>query len=104
MTKVVNLRKEKYDIYIGRSEKGFHYGNPASHLGNSLATVRVKTVEEAVQYHIDWLNGKYLNVEPERREWVLQNIPKLKGKRLGCFCPPSRLCHGYELAKRAEET
>lgn len=49
MIKVVHCKKEPYDVYIGRSKKKFHYGNPFSENINSLANVRVATREDSIQ-------------------------------------------------------
>jgi hypothetical protein len=104
MTNVVNLKKSKYDVYIGRSNKDkFHYGNPFTYLkSDTLAKVVVDTREESIKCYRDWLLGNgWGSVEPERRLWILQNLKKLKGRTLGCFCKPLD-CHGDVLAELAE--
>jgi hypothetical protein len=89
--KVVHCKKEKYDQYIGRPTK---WGNPFSHLPNSAAHIRVKNREEAVEAYREWLLGtNYRGVLQEQRQWILDNLPILKGKTLGCFCAP-KSCHG----------
>ncbi len=94
MTKVVNKNVEEYDIYIGRKKQGMHFGNPFSHLDGVPNTIKVKTRDEAVNCFKLWITGHgFRNVEPDRREWILANLEKLRGKRLGCFCSPL-LCHG----------
>jgi hypothetical protein len=101
-TSVANLRKAKYDVYIGRQSFGMHFGNPFSHLANSLASVKVASREEAVACFETWLRGiEHAEVEPERRLWILNSLPMLKGKVLGCYCFP-KACHGDVLAKMAE--
>ena len=102
MTRVVNLREQEHEVYIGRSNDRFHFGNPASHIPESLALVRVPTRGEAVQFYADWLDGKHPEVEPERRHWVLHQIPRLHNKVLGCYCKPYP-CHGDILAERADQ-
>jgi hypothetical protein len=95
-TKVVNLKKSKYDTYIGRPEGNvfFHYGNPFSHNPNSKAVIILKTRKESIEAFSKWLNGEdYCDVEPERRKWILEHIHELKGKTIGCFCCPQD-CHG----------
>jgi uncharacterized protein YfkK (UPF0435 family) len=64
-----------------------HYGNPFSHLPSDKtnALVKVNSVKEAVDSYRDWLNGtKYQNIEPERRQWILDQINsgELDGKTL----------------------
>lgn len=89
------MRKEAFDVYIGRlKETDEHFGNPFS-IGDSKVTgKRVENREQAIRYCLDWLTGKdHHEVEPARRQWVVNNLEKLRGKRLGCFCKP-RACHG----------
>lgn len=103
MTTVVNLRFQPYDVYIGRL-RGIdeHFGNPFSHVGSSLARVRVQTREDAIMAFASWLRGTaYRDVEPRRRNWILENLHTLTGKRLGCFCAPQP-CHGDVLARLAD--
>lgn len=95
--KVVNCKKQRYDVYIGREgQSSLHnYGNPfivGQHGSRSVC----------VRKHWQWLaKGKFPHIEPERRKWILENISSLRGKTLGCFCsrPP---CHGYNLLELAE--
>lgn len=87
-TRVVNLRKEPHDVYIGRGSK---WGNPFSHLPDTKATTVVATREEAISRYHDWLDE-----QPE----LLAALPELKGKTLGCYCKP-QACHGDLLANLA---
>lgn len=85
-TKVVNLKRESFDIYIGRAGKGRdgYFGNPIrierygdpDHLVEVLARFRTYFMERVEN-------------DPDFRERVLA----LRGKRLGCFCAPKQ-CHG----------
>jgi|SRR5208282_1940431 len=102
-TTVVNLRKESYDVYIGRRRKEkFHYGNPFTHHIHSCAKVLVHSREESILAFSHWLKGDYMpEIEPDRRVWILANLKELKGKRLGCFCKP-KACHGDVLAELAD--
>jgi hypothetical protein len=94
MTKVVNLRKEKYSQYIGRQDKTFHYGNPFSIGKSNIAKMVMPNRHEALLAFHDWLEGaRFQDVEPERRAWVVENIEALRGCTLGCFCKPLG-CHG----------
>jgi hypothetical protein len=62
----------------------------------------VDTREESIELFDLWLQGEvYQDVEPERREWILKNIPRLKDQVLGCWCKPLS-CHGDILASRAD--
>ncbi len=67
-----------------RSPGNKHFGNP---FGTSKTSkydlIPTNSVKEAVQGFIDWLTtNKYSNVEPERREWILNQLKAgtLKGK------------------------
>lgn len=90
--KVVNLKKEKYDIYIGRGSK---WGNPFSHLENSKALYKVSSRNEAIAKYENWIrfgDGKYL----------LDDLYELENKILGCYCYPKK-CHGEVLLKLLKE-
>ena len=94
ITTVVHCKRADYDVYIGRQKTGFHFGNPFGTKEDSLATVLVPTRTDAIESFDKWLSGEeFQNIEPERRQWILENLHLLKGKRLGCFCKP-KSCHG----------
>lgn len=99
---VVNVKSGKhYDVYGGRTDDEFHYGNPFSHLQYSRAKVKVDSKRKAVEFCKLWLDGEiYQSLEPERREWILKNLPKQKGKVWGCHCS-DEICHCYDLYRRA---
>lgn len=91
MTKVVNLYKEKYDVYIGRAGKkqDGYFGNPYQ-IG--------KICSRCNEIHKD--GGSTLNCFKEYFEERIENdkqfkekILELKDKTLGCFCKPNP-CHG----------
>lgn len=83
-TLLVNIRKNKSDIYIGRPSP---WGNP----------FRMKYEDErlgVVTHHKQWLEGiRFKNFAQKEREWILANLHMLEGKVLGCYCTP-KLCHG----------
>ena len=81
--KVVNLRKDKYDIYIGRGSK---WGNPFI-VGKDGSRDEVISKYEA-----------YLMSHPT----LTQDLPELIGKTLGCFCKP-KACHGDVLKRMVED-
>ncbi len=74
MTVVVNLKKEPYDIYIGR---GSLYGNPF-HIGAD------GNREEVIEKYRRWV---------KTQSKILNNLEVLRDKRLGCYCAPLP-CHG----------
>ncbi len=81
-TRVVNLRRESYDVDITRRGK---WGNP---------------------FYID-RDGTRAEVIEKYRQWIftqptlLANLHTLKGKRLGCVCKLSP-CHGDVLVELVE--
>lgn len=79
-TTVVNVWTQPFDVYIGRSGRGFPslFGNPF-YLGT-----REENIMKFREYFINKVNSN-----PHFKEEVL----KLKGKALGCFCAP-KPCHG----------
>jgi len=102
--KIINVhgpgRKYGY-VYVGRKFTGDkHFGNPFSHLGLSNVVV-VPDRDAACDAFEKWITSEsYQDVEPERRQWIINNLNKLRGKNLGCFCAPKR-CHAETLMKLA---
>ena len=91
MTKVVHVRKEPFDIYIGRAFAEFNesdWHNPF-HLGK---------------------DGDRKEVLRKYREYLLSHpdlfsrLHELRGKTLGCWCRPKLACHGDVLAEFADIT
>lgn len=74
-TRVVNMRKEKYDYYIGRPSS---LGNPYSHVSGTLAKFKVSSREESIERYREHFAQK-VNEDSEFRKAVLN----LKGKVLG---------------------
>lgn len=89
MTKVVNKRNSKYDIYIGRPSI---WGNPFSHLNGTLAKYKAASRQDAI--------NKYENYLRNNKE-LMSRLPELKGKILGCWCKPLE-CHGDVLVRLVE--
>lgn len=66
-------------------ENGMHFGNPFSHANYGGVQMVVGSVKEAVIAYEQWLRGDaYQEIEPERRQWILEQIRTgvLKGKPL----------------------
>jgi len=90
-TRVVNLYKEPYDIYIGRPGRGVdgYLGNPI--LLNEVCPVCYKQHTEKGDtlpcYKV------YLEARVAADETFRTRLINLKGQVLGCFCKPKR-CHG----------
>ena len=87
-TKVVNLKKEKYDVYIGRAGRGQdgYFGNPFT---LSAGQSRGASLDKYRSYFYERLKNDH-----EFRN----RIHGLKGKTLGCFCKPHP-CHGDIIAE-----
>jgi len=83
-TKVVNVRRSSFHIYIGRPSK---WGNPYL-IGVDGAR------EEVIEKYRKHLEGK-----PK----LLAALPELRGKTLGCYCKPLP-CHGDILAELADRS
>jgi len=83
-TKVVNVKDEDYDVYIGKGTKW----------GNIFREGVDGTREEViVKYDKDIRN----------KPWLIHEIGhELKGRILGCHCKPLP-CHGDILVKLAEK-
>lgn len=87
-TTVVNLRFERYDVYIGRTGHGEdgYFGNPFA----------AGTRDENIAAFRKWFLYRVKNDSEYARR-----VRQLRGKRLGCFCSPLP-CHGDVIAKWLE--
>jgi hypothetical protein len=83
VTKIVNLKTEPYDVYIGRGSK---WGCPFTVIKDrpTLAKEIVDSKEEALAKY-----KEYVLNSPE----LMESLDELDGKTLGCFCKPEP-CHG----------
>lgn len=106
MTRVIHFKNKKglpNEVYIGRPRDNckFHFGNPFSHKINSKATHQLPEGLVLSAFE-SWLKKEnYLEIEPERRDWILKNLNSLKNKTLVCWCKPKR-CHGDVYVKMLE--
>jgi len=82
-TKVVNCRREKYDVYIGRPSV---FGNPFVIGKDGDRDMVISKYEKYIRGRAD----------------LMALIPNLKDKKLGCFCHPLK-CHGDVLVKLVGE-
>lgn len=79
MTKVVNCKKEKCQVYIGRPGK---WGNPF------IIGIHGSR-EDVIDMYRKWIvNQKHL----------ISSLYELKDKKLGCWCKPAS-CHGDVLVE-----
>jgi len=99
-TRVVNINREAYDVYIGRPGKGEagYFGNPHTSHGPCRAC-HERTGKLA-------LHGREQSIELYRQDFTTRiesdltfraSILMLRGLRLGCFCAPLA-CHGDIIA------
>ncbi len=106
-TIIVNKHLHAFDIYIGRSKtNAMHFGNPFSHK-DIPGTIKCESSADAVAYFKDWILGEAdHDIEPARRQWILDNVHTLLGKRCACWCkkePGDKTpCHGDVLKALAE--
>lgn len=91
-TKIVNMKNEPYDIYIGRGSK---WGCPYTIIKDrpTLAKEIVGSKEEALSKYREYVLGS-----PE----LMCSLDELEGKTLGCFCKPEK-CHGDILLELLSE-
>ncbi len=75
-TKVVHIKKQPYDVYIGRPSK---WGNPFT----------TGSREQRIKRYKDYIL--------QRRD-LLDSLHELEGKVLGCWCKP-KPCHGDVLVE-----
>jgi len=95
----VNIRYEEYDVYIGRPRSGeeWGFGNPFI---VGIDGARGECAEKFKNWIITGNNHGCVLATEERRQWIINNVASLHGKRLGCFCAP-RACHGDYLSEWA---
>jgi hypothetical protein len=105
-TRVVHVKKEPYDVYIGRGQ-GSKWGNPFTHIDDrkTIANYIVGSRSEAIEAYREYITkgeGQHL----------LADLHELKGKTLGCWCcfKPSyytkgmkMICHGEVLMELLED-
>lgn len=91
MTRVVNLRKQPYDVYIGRAGHGQsgYFGNPypKGSICDHCGQTHLRSGDTIPCFHAYFLER--VQTDSRFREAILG----LKGKILGCFCKPQP-CHG----------
>jgi len=114
MTKVVNVKiqhirpdymnlkewiKDENNVYIGRSGivfiDGERYPKKTSIWANPFIVQKNRN-ENTIQLYENYIRNKIEN------EYGVEELLKLKGKTLGCWCKP-KSCHGDVLIKLIEE-
>jgi hypothetical protein len=97
-------------VNVLRKQGNKHYGNPFSSRFFKGTEKHKKTIRASVEAYEEWLKGdKYKNIEPNRRQWILDEIDKgaLTGKNLLYYTEISKKdggrSHADALAKFAAE-
>jgi hypothetical protein len=85
MTKIVNIKNEKCDVYIGRGSKW----------GNKFVIGKDGNRGEVIEKYREWIT-----VGEGRK--LLSELRELGGKKLGCYCAPLE-CHGHVLKQLVEK-
>jgi len=83
LTTVVNLRRQKYDVYIGRPSI---FGNP---FVIGADGDRSEVIRKYRRYF-------YLRLKNDPK--FIKEVEELRGKSLGCYCHPLP-CHGDIIAE-----
>jgi len=98
-TTVVNVKTDKYDIYIGRSKE---YGGPSVWSNPYKIGMHGDRVE-VIRLYKNHLLRLLDNSNPINKtsDPITKRLLRLKGKRLGCHCKPLA-CHGDALVEILE--
>jgi hypothetical protein len=91
-TRVVNVKKEECDVYIGRAMPGF----AASTFRNIYRSGKDGTRSEVIAAY-----RAYIIKRLEKEPLLRAELEKMRGKRIGCWCKP-RACHGDVLVEILE--
>jgi len=100
-TRVVNLRHEPYDVYIGRAGHGLdgYFGNPIRRYEPCTICHETHTSKGTTLPCFETYARRRIRADSDYRD----RIENLYGKTLGCFCKPVSACHGDILAALAME-
>lgn len=99
-TVVVNLRRDPYDVYIGRAGHGLdgYFGNPVRRDEPCFECGRTHLTGGSTIECFELYARRRITEDPEYRA----RVTALWGRRLGCFCKPQR-CHGDVLRQITHE-
>lgn len=97
-TRIVSLNGP-YEVYIGRAGHGHsgYFGNPVVPGKPCPICDEVHVKGGTLECYAIYLDRR-IDSDPDFAE----RVKELSGRTLGCFCAPSRVCHGYTLASRAD--
>lgn len=91
VTRVVNLRKSSYDVYIGRPGKG-HLGPFGNPIRVGAVCVQCGSIHTKPGDTLPCFRAYFLRRVEDDSEFRA-SVLALKGSTLGCFCKPAP-CHG----------
>ncbi|MDF4254656.1 DUF4326 domain-containing protein [Streptomyces sp. WMMB303] len=100
-TTVVCLKGRRGDpsiadvLYVGRPMYQGGWKLAGHLLANPYRVGRDGTPEQVVARYEQWLD--------QHADLVARELPKLRGRRLGCWCAEGQPCHARVLARRADE-
>lgn len=92
MCTVVNLYKEDYDLYIGRSR----WGQPYNKWCNPFKLKKGEDPGATIEKY-----RRHLWSQIKKGEITISELKSLNGKKLGCFCKP-KPCHGDIIVKAVQ--
>lgn len=98
---VVNIQNDIGPfLYIGRPRTGklWRFGNPFA-IGPD--GTRALVIKKFRHWLLDGNSFRNVEATEKRRVWILNNLHKLSGQKLGCFCKPLE-CHGDVLLEVME--
>ena len=61
--------------------------------GNPFEVTETRDAQAATRLYAFWLLSDKFTFQPDRKKRILENIHKLRGKNLSCFCPLDQPCH-----------
>ncbi|MGD6757298.1 DUF4326 domain-containing protein [Streptomyces sp. BH105] len=101
-TTVVCLKGRRDDptikdvVYVGRPMYRGGWRLAGHLLANRFVVGKDGSADEVVAKYRAWLD--------QHPALVARELPKLKSRRLGCWCPEGEPCHARVLAERADAT
>ena len=115
-TRVVNIRRERCDVYIGRARRGeppTKWGNPAivgrpppawllEYIAHRPEAAYFSTDRDLTRHDAIALYRALIETRVERGELTREDFEPLRGQALGCFCKPQP-CHGDVIAEITDE-
>lgn len=84
-------RKPPNTVVVSRPSK---WGNPFDW--------KIFGKAKASEMYRNWLSPYEVSAD-DRRQWILDHLPELRGKNLACWCKPGEPCHADVLLALANE-